>query len=105
MLYHVTKFLGWFGFRVFFRKIYYTGREKFPKGKPIIFAVNHPTAFIDPVVVGALMWPIVHFIVRGDIFVGNFALRVLASLKMYPIFRFRDGFRSPAERFRAQFQV
>ena len=94
MLYYVTKFLGWFGFRVFFRKIYYTGRNKIPKGKPIIFAVNHPTAFIDPVISGTYINPTVHFIVRGDIFNSKIVRAILSSLKMYPIFRFRDGFSS-----------
>ncbi len=92
MLYYVVKYLGWVGFRVFFRKIYYSNRNKIPKGKPVIFAVNHPTAFMDPVLVGTYIWPTVHFIVRGDIFNSKTVRAILASLKMYPIFRFRDGY-------------
>ncbi len=92
MLYYLVKYSSKIGFRVFFRKIYFHNEGKVPKGKTVIFAVNHPTAFIDPVIVPSLMGPIVHFVVRGDIFVGKFVLMILRSLKMYPIFRFRDGF-------------
>ena len=92
MLYQIVKFLGWIGFRIFFRKIYYSNRNKIPKGKPLIFAVNHPTAFLDPVLAGTFIPPTVHFLVRGDIFENPVIRAILAQLKMYPIFRFRDGF-------------
>ena len=92
MLYFFVKYISQIGSRVFFRKIYFANEHKIPKDKTIIFTVNHPTAFLDPVLIGAFGKNIVHFIVRGDIFVGNFVLKILAGLKMYPIFRFRDGF-------------
>ena len=81
MLYYPVKYLGWIGFRVFFRKIYYANRKQIPKGKPIIFAVNHPTAFLDPVLAGTFISPTVHFLVRGDIFENNTVRKILASLK------------------------
>ena len=92
MLYYITKYTSRIGFRVFFRKIYFSNRETIQNDKPIIFTVNHPTAFLDPVLVGTFLGPIVHFIVRGDVFNSNIVRAILASLKMYPIFRFRDGY-------------
>ena len=92
MLYYITKFLSKVGFRVFFRKIYFSNQESIQNDKPIIFAVNHPTAFLDPALIGTFMQPIVHFIVRGDIFNSKMVRAILASLKMFPIFRFRDGY-------------
>ena len=94
MLYYFVKFFSKLGFRAFFRKIYFHNEPKISRGKSVLFAVNHPTAFIEPVLIPSLMVPVVYFIVRGDIFVGKFVLTVLKSLKMYPIFRFRDGFSS-----------
>lgn len=94
MLYYVVKYLSRIGFRAFFRKIYFSNHETIQDDKPIIFAVNHPTAFLDPVLVGTFLGPIVHFIVRGDIFNSKIIRAILASLKMYPIFRFRDGYAS-----------
>ena len=92
MLYYFVKFLSRIGFRIFFRKINIYYQEPLPKKKPIIFAVNHPTAFLDPVIVGTYIRPAVHFIVRGDVFNSKIIRAILAALKMYPIFRFRDGF-------------
>ena len=94
MLYYLTKYTSRIGFRVFFRKIYFSNQASIQSDKPIIFAVNHPTAFLDPVLVGTFLDPIVHFIVRGDVFNSSFVRAILASLKMYPIFRFRDGYSS-----------
>ncbi len=92
MLYYIEKYLSKIGFRVFFRKIYFSNQESIQNDKPIIFVVNHPTAFLDPVLIAVFLGPIVHFIVRGDVFNSKFVRAILASLKMYPIFRFRDGF-------------
>jgi 1-acyl-sn-glycerol-3-phosphate acyltransferase len=92
MLYYIAKYLSRIWSRVYFRKIYFTGQNSVKNDKPIIFAVNHPTAFLDPVLAAAFLDPIVHFIVRGDIFNSKTVRTILASLKMYPIFRFRDGY-------------
>lgn len=92
MLYYPLKYLCRIGFRFFFRKIYFSNREAIPDDKPVILAVNHPTAFLDPVLIATFVRPGVHFIVRGDIFNSRLVRAILASLKMHPIFRFRDGF-------------
>lgn len=63
-----------------------------PKGKPLILAVNHPTAFLDPAIVGGLMTRVLHFILRGDMFKTPFISWVLGQIKTIPIFRFRDGY-------------
>ena len=92
MLYYFAKYASKIWVRVFFRKLYLSNHDSINDDKPIIFAVNHPTAFLDPVLIGALFKPIVHFIVRGDVFIGKVVRAILAGLKMYPIFRFRDGY-------------
>jgi glycerol-3-phosphate O-acyltransferase / dihydroxyacetone phosphate acyltransferase len=94
MFYYFVRFICSIGLRVNFKKIFFHYQEKIPKGKAIIFATNHPTAFLDPVLVGAFINRPVHFIVRGDIFKGKIILALLNGLKMLPIFRFRDGYSS-----------
>jgi len=91
-MFYFAKFLSQIGLRINFRKVYFHYQEKLPKDKAIIFAVNHPTAFIDPVLIGTYLERPTHFIVRGDIFKGKIILAILNGLKMIPIFRFRDGF-------------
>ncbi len=92
MLYYLVKYLGKPGFRVNFKKIFLHYQEAIPDNKPVILAVNHPTAFLDPVLLGVYLKRPTHFIVRGDIFKGKLILAALAGLKMLPIFRFRDGY-------------
>ena len=92
MLYYFVKYLSNIGFRVNFKKVFFHYQEKIPNDKPVIFAVNHPTAFIDPVLIGSYYTRATHFIVRGDVFKGKLILAILKGLKMLPIFRFRDGY-------------
>jgi len=92
MLYYFAKYLSKLGLRINFRKIYFNYHAEVPKDKAIIFAANHPTAFLDPVLLGTCLSRPTHFIVRGDIFKGKLILAILNGLKMLPIFRFRDGY-------------
>ncbi len=39
--------LHW-AFRLFFRKIYLNNTYGVPTDKPVLLAANHPTAFVDP---------------------------------------------------------
>lgn len=92
MFYFFAKYLSQLGLRINFRKVFLHYHEAIPKDKAVIFASNHPTAFIDPVMLGSYLSRPTYFIVRGDIFKGKFILTILNALKMLPIFRFRDGY-------------
>jgi 1-acyl-sn-glycerol-3-phosphate acyltransferase len=92
MLYYFAKYSSQIALRINFKKLFIHYRQPVPDSNPIIFAANHPTAFLDPVILGALHKRPMHFIVRGDIFKGGLILAALRGLKMLPIFRFRDGF-------------
>ena len=94
MLYYIAKPLAQFWFKVQYRKIFFTNAHSVPHDRPLIFAVNHPTAFMEPALMGAYLPHIVHFMLRGDVFSGGIATKALKSLKTIPIFRARDGFRS-----------
>lgn len=92
MLYYFAKYTSKIALRINFKKLFVHYRQAVPADNPIIFAANHPTAFMDPVILGALHERPMHFIVRGDIFKGGLVLAALRGLKMLPIFRFRDGY-------------
>ncbi len=94
MIYYIAKFLSKIALRVNFKKIFFHYQSEIPKDKAIIFAANHPTAFLDPVIIGTFLKRPTHFMVRGDIFKGKLILALLNGLKMLPIFRFRDGYSS-----------
>ncbi len=67
------------------------GCERIPTDRAVLFAVNHPTAFFDPILVASNIGPTTHFLLRGDVF-GNPLIRwLLGQIKTIPVFRFRDG--------------
>jgi 1-acyl-sn-glycerol-3-phosphate acyltransferase len=94
-LYHIVRPVVTLAFKIYFRKVFYIGGEKIPHGKPLIFSVNHPTGFFEPTVLACVFWDCeFYFITRGDMFRKPFYRRILESLLMIPIFRFKDGFES-----------
>ena len=95
MWYYILRvFIGFYG-KVYFKKIYFSGLTKLPTDRPLILACNHPTAFIDPMLVGGITLKAKNFLLRGDMFgKGKLVESFLKSIKCIPIYRFQDGFAS-----------
>ncbi len=94
MLYRFIRPFATLALQVYFRKIYIANRNLFPKDKPVILAVNHPTAFLEPCILACFLPRPLHFLTRGDIFKNKFIARILYSLNLIPIYRLKDGFQS-----------
>lgn len=79
---------------VIYRKVYYINQELLPSSKnPVIFAVNHPTAFTDSFVFMVYTHFNCHFMLRGDFFkVSPFIRWLMDQIRLIPVFRQRDGF-------------
>lgn len=77
--------------RTFYKKIYITGLDNYPKDKPVIFALNHPTAFIEPCIIATTLPEELHFLVRGDFFNQPLHSHLLHGMGCLPIFRMKDG--------------
>jgi 1-acyl-sn-glycerol-3-phosphate acyltransferase len=92
MFYRFVRPFARLAFYVYFRKIYVINQHKVPESGPIIFASNHPTAFIEPCLLACYQPRILHFLVRGDFFKKKWAAFLLKSLHMLPIYRFSEGF-------------
>jgi glycerol-3-phosphate O-acyltransferase / dihydroxyacetone phosphate acyltransferase len=92
-LYHIIRPIVTLGFKIYFKKIFFTGSENIPQGKPVIYSVNHPTGFFEPTLLACVFWESdFYFITRGDMFEKPIFRRILEALLMIPIYRFRDGF-------------
>ncbi len=65
--------------------------ERIPKDKPVVLAVNHPTAFIEPCILACFLPQHFHFLVRGDVFSSPLIKKILASFYLIPIYRSTDG--------------
>jgi 1-acyl-sn-glycerol-3-phosphate acyltransferase len=78
-----------------FRRIELHGKEKIPLDKPLLIVANHPTAFMDPLLLCALLDQPLYNMTRGDIFMKPIMSKLLYSCNMFPIYRAKDGFNVP----------
>jgi len=86
-------FIFWIGlgfsFRLFFRRIREVRPSRTLFGRTI-FVSNHPSAFLDPLVISSMRKPVVYFMTRSDVF--NWFTKPLFWLaQMIPIYRAQDG--------------
>ncbi len=84
--------LAHFMVRGFFRKIHLSNRKGVPTDKPVLLAVNHPTAFLDPCLLCVFLDPPLYNMTRGDVFKKKFYRKLMESVNMFPVFRMRDGY-------------
>lgn len=73
------------------KKIVVTGLENIPMDKPVIFAVNHQNALMDPMALVCTNKLQTIWLTRADVFKGKAAIAFLKFLKMIPVYRIRDG--------------
>lgn len=76
-------------FRLFYKRFIVLRKHKKLFGSTI-YVSNHPNSFMDPIMIGALNYPIVHFMTRSDVFVW-WLKPILWSAHMTPIYRQHDG--------------
>ncbi|MFT5824111.1 MAG: glycerol-3-phosphate O-acyltransferase/dihydroxyacetone phosphate acyltransferase [Crocinitomix sp.] len=87
MIYAILKILSRLTIWGYFRKVKIVGRERIPKTGPYLFVANHPSAFMDPIVVATSIRPPVYFIAAGE-YVGTgikgwFFKKSLHSIPVY----------------------
>lgn len=78
-----------YSFALFYRKRAKINSPKTFFGRTI-YVSNHPNSFMDPILIGAVGRPIVHFMTRSDVFKW-WLQPVLWASHMLPIFRQHDG--------------
>jgi 1-acyl-sn-glycerol-3-phosphate acyltransferase len=91
MLYFFLKPLVQLALKIYFRQIHISGFENIPADKPYILALNHPTAFLEPVIMAANLKKPIHFLVRGDHFNKSFYRFLLKQGNMIPVFRQKES--------------
>jgi len=94
MLYEILRPIVRWGLQLYFKHIFVSGLNKIPENEPVILSCNHQSAFFEPILLAVLLERKPYFITRGDIFEKSWANRLLSTLNMIPIFRFRDGMES-----------
>lgn len=79
---------------VFYRKVIVLGRDNIDYKYPNIFAPNHQNALMDALAVLFTVKGQPIFLARADIFRKKPIARLLYFIKILPVYRIRDGFRS-----------
>jgi 1-acyl-sn-glycerol-3-phosphate acyltransferase len=79
---------------VFYRRIIVIGREHLSPDDHLIFAPNHQNALMDALAVLFTIKGQPVFLARADIFKKKSVASLLYFLKILPVYRIRDGFRS-----------
>ena len=88
MLYKTLKLLFYLTTRAYFRSITIAGKNNLPnKDTPVLFVANHPSAFMDPILLGALVKRSLYFLARGDVFKNKMVRPIFNQLHMIPVYK------------------
>ncbi len=85
---------GFWHNHVFYRKVIVLGRENIGPEDHLIYAPNHQNALMDALAVLFTHKGQPIFLARADIFKRKTIAAILYFLKILPVYRIRDGFRS-----------
>ncbi len=92
MLWHGLRYLMSLTLVLFYKRIAIKNAKYFKVKGPVIIALNHPNAFMDPVGLTLIGYPPkLHYLARGDAFKPGIANYLLSSLGLVPIYRIQDG--------------
>lgn len=76
----------------FFKKTQVKNSHYLKVKGPVIIAMNHPNAFMDPIAFTTLVYPPrLFYLARGDAFKKGIISRILESFGIIPIFRIQDA--------------
>lgn len=90
MLYSLLKVLMRITVRVFFRNVTVRNMELIPKSGPLLVLANHPSTFMDPILIASMLKRKVYFLAKGELFKGSFLTWLFSRLNMIPVYRKQD---------------
>lgn len=87
ILYDTLKFLHVFALKGYFRSVHIRDEHNFKQKGPVLLAVNHPSAFMDPIIIATFSKRRVAFLTAGEFFYNRFLSWFYHQLGMVPIYR------------------
>lgn len=88
MIYTILKWLTRITLKAYFRKLVVRGVENIPSQGPLIIAANHPSAFMDPMVIGTISSRSLHFVTAGEFMGSGLKSWIFRKqLHMIPVYR------------------
>lgn len=76
--------------KVFFKSITVRNKELIPAKGPLMVLSNHPSTFMDPIVIGTVLNREVYFLAKGVLFNNGFTRWLLPKFNVIPIYRQKD---------------
>jgi len=87
VLYHILKIPLIPTWKTYFKSIHFHNKSAIPSSGPVILAVNHTSAFMDPILIAVLSKRTFHFLARGEAFNSRFSSAFYSNLNMLPLYR------------------
>ena len=87
MFYQIIRFLFRITNKFYFRTLQVNGLENIPKKGPVFLAANHPSAFMDPLVIATISNRPLFILGKGVLFQNPLLKWLLPHLNIIPIFR------------------
>lgn len=91
MVYQIIRTIFQLTNRFYFKNLQVRGLENIPKTGPVFIVANHPSAFMDPLVIATISNRPLHILGKGVLFQNKFLKWLLPHLNIIPIFRSQDN--------------
>lgn len=92
MLYNFLKIIFKLALRVFFKEYKVINKTEIPTEGPMIVVSNHPSTFMDPIIVASLLKQDARFIAKGTLFNSVFKDWAMRNImKAIPVYRKQDN--------------
>lgn len=91
IIYPLLKKLVRFGFRLYYRKTIVSYVQQIPATGPVLLVSNHPSSFMDALLIAVFANRPMHFLARGDAFNNRILAAAFRSFNMLPVYRISEG--------------
>ncbi len=92
MVYNFLRLIFKLALKVFFKEKRVINKEAVPTDGPLIVIANHPSTFMDPIILASLLKQKVHFIAKGTLFNTKFKNWLMRKVMFaIPVYRKQDN--------------
>jgi 1-acyl-sn-glycerol-3-phosphate acyltransferase len=92
MVYAILKWVARLTLKVFYQKVEVLGRANLPDRGPLIVLSNHPSTFMDPIILGCLARQPLHFLAKSSVFGSPVKDWIFTNVfNMVPVYRAQDN--------------
>ena len=100
LLYQFLKILSRLAMLIWCRRIIINKPQLLKEKGPLLIACNHPNSFLDSVILDTIFQQNVWYLARGDAFKNKKISRILAALKILPVYRSSEGAENLSENYK-----